>query len=263
MIFQGFHKLYEIVKRFELKNNLKHQFFLKNLTLSLMYYCAGKDLKKKSAKSRSLKELVDLALNYNYSICKYLPPMLILTAQQIKSELNKFSKLLISKKPKTVLEIGTANGGTLFLLSRLSKPNSVIISVDLPESPYMGGIDYKSKIFFKSFAYNHQKIVMIREDSHKLSTLEKVKKLLKSNKVDVLFIDGDHTYNGVKKDFNMYRNLVRKNGIIVFHDIIEITNEDGVEVNKFWSEIKKDNTYIEIVEDWNQDYGGIGIIING
>ncbi len=263
MTFQRFNTLYDIVKRFAIKHNLKRQFISKNLLSSIMYFCAGKDLKKKSAKCRSLKDLVELALYYNYSICKYLPPLLILTSQQIKSELNIFSKIIISNKPKTVLEIGTANGGTLFLLSRLSNPNSIIISIDLPESPYIGGIDYKPNIFFKSFTGNHQKMVMIRGDSHKFSTLEKVKKVLKSNKVDVLFIDGDHTYKGVKKDFNMYRNLVRKKGIIAFHDIVEVTIENDVEVNKFWNEIKNDNKYIEIVEDWNQDYGGIGIIING
>jgi predicted O-methyltransferase YrrM len=43
---------------------------------------------------------------------------------------------------------------------------------------------------------------------------------LKDNKVDFLFIDADHSYEGVKKDFEMYSPLVRKGGIIAFHDII-------------------------------------------
>jgi hypothetical protein len=30
--------------------------------------------------------------------------------------------------------------------------------------------------------------------------------------VDFLFIDGDHTYEGVKKDFEMYSPLVRREG---------------------------------------------------
>ncbi len=37
-------------------------------------------------------------------------------------------------------------------------------------------------------------------------------------KVDVLFIDGDHSYEGVKKDFDLYSNILSHNGIIIIHD---------------------------------------------
>jgi len=40
-------------------------------------------------------------------------------------------------------------------------------------------------------------------------------------KVDFLFIDGNHTYEGVKKDFDLYSNLLSDNGIIVIHDTDE------------------------------------------
>ncbi len=41
--------------------------------------------------------------------------------------------------------------------------------------------------------------------------------VLQDIKIDVLFIDGDHTYEGVKKDFELYSNLLSENGIIVIH----------------------------------------------
>lgn len=37
-------------------------------------------------------------------------------------------------------------------------------------------------------------------------------------KIDVLFIDGDHSYEGVKKDFELYSKLLSDNGIIIIHD---------------------------------------------
>jgi homoserine dehydrogenase len=36
--------------------------------------------------------------------------------------------------------------------------------------------------------------------------------------VDVLFIDGDHQYDGVIKDFNNYKDFVVKGGYIIFDD---------------------------------------------
>lgn len=37
-------------------------------------------------------------------------------------------------------------------------------------------------------------------------------------KIDFLYIDGDHTYEGVKKDFDLYTKLLTQNGIVVIHD---------------------------------------------
>jgi hypothetical protein len=37
-------------------------------------------------------------------------------------------------------------------------------------------------------------------------------------KIDFLFIDGDHSYEGVKKDFELYSNILSDNGIIIIHD---------------------------------------------
>ncbi len=45
------------------------------------------------------------------------------------------------------------------------------------------------------------------------STTYKCKK-----KIDVLFIDGDHTYEGVKKDYNNWISSVKSGGHILFHD---------------------------------------------
>jgi hypothetical protein len=37
-------------------------------------------------------------------------------------------------------------------------------------------------------------------------------------KIDFLFIDGDHSYEGVKKDFELYSKIISDNGTIVLHD---------------------------------------------
>jgi len=42
--------------------------------------------------------------------------------------------------------------------------------------------------------------------------------ILQDIKIDVLFIDGDHSYKGVKKDFELYSQILSPNGIIIIHD---------------------------------------------
>lgn len=37
-------------------------------------------------------------------------------------------------------------------------------------------------------------------------------------KIDILFIDGDHSYEGVKKDFDLYSTILSENGVILIHD---------------------------------------------
>ena len=37
-------------------------------------------------------------------------------------------------------------------------------------------------------------------------------------KIDLLFIDGDHSYEGVKKDFELYTKILNPNGLVLIHD---------------------------------------------
>ncbi len=79
--------------------------------------------KIKKIKFRSVEELVDFSFNCFGGLIK---PM------QIKEEITELLKILSKRKPKVVLEIGTANGGTLFLFSRVVSDDATLISIDLP-----------------------------------------------------------------------------------------------------------------------------------
>lgn len=241
-----------------------YQFSLKNIILKFINYTyTGINLKKLSSKCKNLEDYINLVFTYRFSLFKKITLFNIIPWQN-KTEIYEFCKLITPIHPEVILEIGTASGGTLFLLTKCANPNALIISIDLPEGRFGGGYPYDFKLVYKSFVSNNQKMFLFRKDSHKSSTLRKVKKVLNNKFVDVLFIDGDHTYDGVKKDFEMYSPLVKKNGIIAFHDIVIVPPEIelNVEVNIFWNEIKEYFKYNEIVEDWDQGYGGIGIIRN-
>ena len=105
----------------------------------------------------------------------------------------------------------------------------------------------------------NSKFYYIQNDSHKKSTLDETYKIFKDIKVDFLFIDGDHTYDGVKKDYEMYSPLVRSGGLVAFHDIVEHPTKKCL-VDKLWNEIKYKYNYSEIIESKDQSSMGIGII---
>ena len=181
---------------------------------------------------------------------------------QIKEEFLELLNIFKEHNPKYILEIGTANGGTLFSFCKLARENAIIISIDLPEGLYGGGYPKWKIPIYQSFKKPNQKLYLLREDSHQQETLEKVKEILNGNQLDFLFIDGDHSYEGVKKDFEMYSSLVRKEGIIAFHDIVKHPAETKCEVEKLWNEIKNKFAFQELIQDRKQNWAGIGVIFN-
>jgi cephalosporin hydroxylase len=181
---------------------------------------------------------------------------------QIRDEIMGLLHFLSKKRPKVVIEIGTATGGTLFLFCHVAAEDATVISIDLPGGGFGGGYSWGRLPLYKAFKLPKQKLYLIRADSHCKATLERVVQILNGKKADFLFIDGDHSYEGVRMDFEMFSTLVKEGGTIAFHDIVVHPAEIGCDVNRLWDEIKesKKYDYTEIVSDWNQGQCGIGIL---
>ena len=179
---------------------------------------------------------------------------------QIKEEISALLSMVAKAGPRTVLEIGTANGGTLFLLSRVSAPSATLVSIDKPNGGFGGGYPKSLIPVFRSFAVNGQKVVLVRGDSHDGATISSTREALDGRQVDFLFIDGDHSYEGVQSDFRIYSPLVRKGGIIALHDIVPGLISHVGEVPRFWAEIRRSYESHEIVKDWGQGGAGIGLL---
>jgi predicted O-methyltransferase YrrM len=91
-------------------------------------------------------------------------------------------------------------------------------------------------------------------------------RILKGKPIDLLMIDGDHRYAAVRRDWNLYSPLVKKNGLIVFHDILFHPKVPECRVHRLWNEIKHKYRYKEFVDrnddrGWGQ-WGGIGVLFN-
>ena len=134
------------------------------------------------------------------------------------------------------------------------------MTVDLPGGAFGGGYPRGHSSLLRSFARTQQTICLVRSDSHSPSTLEQVSRLLDGG-IDFLFIDGDHTYEGVRADFEMYSPLVREGGLIALHDIVQGPHETVGDVPRFWNELRaRETSADEIVADHRQGGWGIGVI---
>jgi hypothetical protein len=94
-----------------------------------------------------------------------------------------------------------------------------VISVDLPDGEFGGGYPAWKTPLYRQFARPGQRLDLLRADSHDPATVDRVRTLLGGEKLDFLFIDGDHSYEGVRQDFESYSALVREGGLVGFHDI--------------------------------------------
>jgi predicted O-methyltransferase YrrM len=167
---------------------------------------------------------------------------------QVRSEILQLGNLLKAFAPRRSLEIGTNYGGTLFLLCTVSAPKAKIISVDLPYGPFGGGYSARKVPIFRRFPRAGQELHLIRANSHHAETKDRVRRLLRDERLDFLFIDADHTYEGVSRDFEMYAPLVRSGGMVAFHDIVTHKQGTSCEVERFWNEVKQRYRYREFVE---------------
>jgi cephalosporin hydroxylase len=190
---------------------------------------------------------IDNILDKAYSL--YMP--------QHKDEIKALALFVHQLNPKIVVEIGTKFGGTFMIWNEVT--NARTISVDLVEGIH-GGVTREStdkrNLNFKD--WYGDRCTFIEGNSHDQSTYDALLKHLNGNQIDFLFIDGDHTYEGVKQDYEMYSPLVKKGGHVAFHDIndTEYHRDRNVFVEQLWSELEGDKIEFNVNEEW----GGIGVI---
>ncbi len=142
-------------------------------------------------------------------------------ASQHKEELRFLLQQVKDVHIKVVLEIGVHRGHSLLVWEQAFKPKILI------------GIDHVDHI-----EPPHLKEKLIPGDSGALSTVQAVAKALNGWKVDFLFIDGDHRLPQVEKDWDIYHHLVRKGGVVAFHDV-GVVDDPNVQVYKLWKKLVK------------------------
>ena len=181
---------------------------------------------------------------------------------QRDNEFQPLMEYLGGLQPGNLVEIGTREGGSMFMLSRVLPPHSTIISVDLPGLRWgRANSGEKKKQIADRLRGDGFTVHLVERDSSQPETAAEVSSLLCGAPIELLFLDGDHTLKGVTADFLNYQPLVKSGAPIVFHDIVESSRTPDVQVHLLWRVLKAYLPHLELVEE---GIGfGIGVALNG
>ncbi len=136
---------------------------------------------------------------------------------QDEFEFDRLLEIVKAHKPKRIIEIGVWDGGTL--QHWLAKDRTVVAVEVHPKNPGL----------WQSWAEKKGATLhVLAGDSASRSVLEQAKE---HGPYDFAFIDGDHAYEGVVRDWENYHPMMAPGAIIAFHDIVYET------VGRLWGQI--------------------------
>jgi len=144
-------------------------------------------------------------------------------------------------KPRTLVELGTYHGYSYFVFCQAVhdfQTGSKCFCVDTWAGDPHAGF-YPEDIYEKLNAHNEKHFASFSKVIR--STFDEASHQFEDRSVDLLHIDGFHSYEAVKHDFETWLPKMSENGVVLFHDINVHAREFGVW--RFWDELKQKYPY--------------------
>jgi predicted O-methyltransferase YrrM len=109
---------------------------------------------------------------------------------------------------KSAVEIGTFMGVTAAVIAKVLSPDGFLYCVD----PYDQGES------IMKIAHRHIERANVSSKVKWIRTFSQDAKPHLPKTVDFMFVDGDHSYEGLKRDWAIVQDLLGPGGIVCFHD---------------------------------------------
>ena len=161
-------------------------------------------------------------------------------------------------EPENIVELGSHYGCSSFAFMQAIKDfklSTQFYAIDTWAGDDFTKNDYENDVY-KTFKKTSDSV--FDNNIHMLRmTFDEANSKFEDNSVDIIHIDGSHHYDDVKRDFESWLPKIKKDGIIILHDISEdIVLGDIMGSHKYWCELKEKflNT-IEFDFSW-----GLGVI---
>jgi len=167
------------------------------------------------------------------------------------------SDLIVAAQPSLIVELGTHWGESYFTFCQTVEEhglNCLSYAVDHWLGDEHAG-RYGEEVFDEVSQYNDR---YYKQFSYLLRTsFDDALSQFAADSIDLLHIDGLHTYEAVRHDFTSWLPKVKKGGIILIHDICPKHQDFGVW--RLWDEIKAEfpDTF-EFHHSW-----GLGVVGKG
>lgn len=158
-------------------------------------------------------------------------------------------------RPRSVVELGVFRGDSLAAISQAAAElelDSQIFGVDTWSGDLTTGI-YPEEVFDEVkdyFLFNHPSVVLCRKP------FDDARRDFATESIDILHIDGLHTYEAVKNDFETWQATVSRTGVVLFHDICALNENFGT--RRFWDEVKSSYPHFSFLHS-----NGLGVLLCG
>lgn len=163
--------------------------------------------------------------------------------------------LITVLKPTIIVELGTHGGGSYFSFCQSIKDNALgtkAYAVDHWLGEEHAGI-YSETVYEQVKQINDEHFLIFSSLLRK--SFDDALDDFSNGSVDLLHIDGFHSYDAVSTDFNTWFSKLSDEAVVLLHDTHEI--REGFGVHLFWEELK--NTYPDQCFEFNHSHG-LGII---
>jgi len=156
-------------------------------------------------------------------------------------------------RPNSIVELGTHYGCSFFSFCQSIKNNGLhthVTAIDTWEGDSQAGY-YDNGVYelVQTIIQSHYSTVSL---TLKRGLFQEVVKEFEDDSVDVIHIDGLHTYEAVSEDFSTWLPKLKPDGVMLFHDTAGYT---GYGSHDFWEELKQEYPHYEFTHSW-----GLGVL---